>query len=261
MGRVPGDQQHDDYDDYDDSDEKPRKDAMPSTGGAGEFRTKVLVVEDEEFTRTILTDSLIASGMRVRSAVSVAEALDVLLEFEPNAVVTDLHLGPGPDGVDLLERLNRDLPWVGQVVLTSHASVQVALGVNRRIPERAIYLVKSRITSLGDVEEAIFDSITRTTADEPSGEDFPDDRFELSASQGEVLRLMSEGLSNAAIAARRETTLRSTESLVARTFATLGLSNDPSTNARVLAVRMWLQGQVVIRDRTSTTPRTGSDQS
>ena len=232
---------------------------MPSTGGASEFRTKVLVVEDEEFTRTILTDSLIASGMRVRSAVSVAEALDVLLEFEPNAVVTDLHLGPGPDGGDLLERLNRDLPWVGQVVLTSHASVQVALGVNRRIPERAVYLVKSRITSLTEVEEAIFDSITRTTAEEPAVEDVPDDRFELSASQGEVLRLMSEGLSNAAIAARRETTLRSTESLVARTFATLGLSNDPSTNARVLAVRLWLQGQVVIRERTYTSARTGAD--
>jgi DNA-binding NarL/FixJ family response regulator len=163
--------------------------------------------------------------------------------------VTDLHLGPGPDGVDLLERLNRDLPWVGQVVLTSHASVQVALGINRRIPERAVYLVKSRIASLADVEEAIFDSITRTAADDSVAPDPVDGRFELSASQGEILRLMSEGLSNAAIAARRETTLRSTESLVARTFATLGLSNDPNVNARVLAVRMWLQGQVVVRDR------------
>jgi DNA-binding NarL/FixJ family response regulator len=151
--------------------------------------------------------------------------------------------------VDLLERLNRDLPWVGQVVLTSHASVQVALGINRRIPERAVYLVKSRIASLADVEEAIFDSITRTAADDSVAPDPVDGRFELSASQGEILRLMSEGLSNAAIAARRETTLRSTESLVARTFATLGLSNDPNVNARVLAVRMWLQGQVVVRDR------------
>ena len=123
---------------------------MPANEGASAFRTKVLVVEDEEFTRTILSDSLEASGMRVRSATSVAEALDVLLEFEPNAGVTDLHLGPGPDGVDLLERLGRDLPWVGQVVLTSHASVQVALGINRRIPERAVYLVKSRITSLAN---------------------------------------------------------------------------------------------------------------
>ncbi|NQW72863.1 MAG: response regulator transcription factor [Actinobacteria bacterium] len=213
------------------------------------FRTKVLIVEDEEFTRTILADSLAGSGMTVRSAISVAEALDILLEFEPNAVVTDLHLGPGPDGVDLLERLNRDLPWIGQVVLTSHTSVQVALGINRRIPERAVYLVKSRITSLADVEEAIFDSITRTSAADSASPEPAEGRFELSASQGEILRLMSEGLSNAAIAARRETTLRSTESLVARTFATLGLSNDPNVNARVLAVRMWLQGQVVVRER------------
>ena len=134
-------------------------------------------------------------------------------------------------------------------MLTSHTSVQVALGINRRIPERAVYLVKSRITSLADVEEAIFDSITRTSAEDSVAPDPADGRFELSASQGEILRLMSEGLSNSAIAARRETTLRSTESLVARTFATLGLSNDPNVNARVLAVRMWLQGQVIIRER------------
>ena len=99
------------------------------------------------------------------------------------------------------------------------------------------------------VGEAIFDSITRTSAADSASQEPAEGRFELSASQGEILRLMSEGLSNAAIAARRETTLRSTESLVARTFATLGLSNDPNVNARVLAVRMWLQGEVVIRER------------
>lgn len=228
---------------------RDRKGWTTVTEGVPGFRTKVLIVEDEEFTRTILADSLAASGMTVRAAISVAEALDILLEFEPNAVVTDLHLGPGPDGVDLLERLNRDLPWIGQVVLTSHTSVQVALGFNRRIPERAVYLVKSRITSLADVEDAIFDSITRTSAEDSPSPEPAEGRFELSASQGEILRLMSEGLSNSAIAAHRETTLRSTESLVARTFATLGLSNDPNVNARVLAVRMWLQGQVVVRER------------
>ena len=110
--------------------------------------------------------------------------------------------------------------------------------------------MKSRITSLADVEDAIFDSITRTSAEDSISLEPAEGRIELSASQGEILRLMSEGLSNAAIAARRETTLRSTESLVARTFATLGLSNDPNVNARVLAVRMWLQGQVVVRGRS-----------
>ncbi|CAB4876662.1 unannotated protein [freshwater metagenome] len=214
-----------------------------------EFSAKVVVVEDEEFTRTILTDSLTAAGMIVRSAASVAEALDVLLDFEPHAVVTDLHLGPGPDGADLLDRLDRDLPWVGQVVLSSHASAQAALGSERRIPERAVYLVKSRITSLSEVQQAITDSITRTTTGGHLRGDDDDDRIELSSSQGDVLRLIAEGLSNAAIAARRETTLRSTESLVARTFATLGLSSDPNVNARVLAVRMWQQGRIVIRER------------
>jgi len=35
--------------------------------------------------------------------------------------------------------------------------------------------------------------------------------------------------------------------LVQRTFASMGIKNDEDFNPRVLAVRMWQQGKVVIR--------------
>ena len=54
-------------------------------------------------------------------------------------------------------------------------------------------------------------------------------------------------LSNAAIARKRETSLRATETLVQRTFASLGIKSDEDFNPRVLAVRMWQQGKVVVK--------------
>jgi CheY-like chemotaxis protein len=65
---------------------------------------KVLLVEDESFTRSIVTESLNNAGIDVKGVGSVSEALKVLEEFEPNVVLTDLELGPGPDGADLLKQ-------------------------------------------------------------------------------------------------------------------------------------------------------------
>lgn len=45
----------------------------------------------------------------------------------------------------------------------------------------------------------------------------------------------------------RGTTLRATESLVHRTFAALGIEQDKRMNARVLAVRLWQQGKVIVK--------------
>ena len=56
---------------------------------------RVLLVEDEDFTRTMVGEMLSASGITVRPVASVAEALNVIDEFDPNVVLTDLDLGDG----------------------------------------------------------------------------------------------------------------------------------------------------------------------
>ena len=56
-----------------------------------------------------------------------------------------------------------------------------------------------------------------------------------------------EDLTCSAIAARRGTSLRATETLVQRTFATLGLKSDDEYNPRILAVRMWQEDKIVLR--------------
>jgi DNA-binding NarL/FixJ family response regulator len=208
------------------------------------FRWKVLLVEDEEFTRGLLTNSLEKSGVEVQSCPSVSLALTLLQEFEPHVVITDLDLGPGPSGVHLLERVAQQTPWVGMAILSAHASPELAVRDGYRIPEGTVYAVKSAIASAEDLVALVQAAVERRVVRES---DEIGDKIIVSQVHGEILRMIAEGLSNAAIARERNTSIRAAEGMVQRTFVALGIGSDADHNARVLAVRMWQQGKVIIR--------------
>lgn len=208
------------------------------------FHWKVLLVEDEEFTRSLLTNSLEKSSVEVRSCPSVSLALTLLEEFEPHVVITDLDLGPGPSGVHLLERVAQQTPWVGMAILSAHASPELAVRDGYRIPEGTVYAVKSKIASSEDLVALVQAAVERRVVRES---DDVSDKIVLTQVHGEVLRMIAEGLSNTAIARERNTSLRAAEGMVQRTFVALGLGSDADRNARVLAVRMWQQGKVIIQ--------------
>jgi DNA-binding NarL/FixJ family response regulator len=167
-------------------------------------------------------------------------------DFDPHVVVSDLDLGPGPDGADLLFTVEQTRPWTGMVVLTAHASPELALHGASRIPESATYLVKSQISSTDYLRTAIEESIVHPGAINMIKRN-SEDQYVVSASQGEILRMIADGLSNAAIARERDVTLRAAEALIQRTFAALGVKGDPDVNSRVIAVRLWQQGKVVVK--------------
>ena len=207
---------------------------------------KVLLVEDEEFTRVLIRESLVKIGMTVVDVASVQDALAVMDSFDPHVVLSDLDLGPGPDGADLLYKVEQTRPWTGMVVLTAHASPELALHGASRIPESATYLVKSQISSTEYLKTAIEESIVHPGAINMMKKN-SEDQFVVSGSQGEILKMIADGLSNAAIAREREVTLRAAEALIQRTFAALGIKGDPDMNSRVIAVRLWQQGKVVVK--------------
>jgi len=207
---------------------------------------KVLLVEDEEFTRILIRDALTNIGMSVMAVASVNHALAEIDEFDPNVVVTDLDLGPGPDGADLLNKIEEERPWTGMVVLTAHASPELAVHGGRSIPEGATYLVKSQISSASSLKAAIEESIAHPGLN-PKAVKNSDDQYIVSSMQGEILRMIADGLSNAAIAREKNVTLRAAEALVQRTFTALGVKGNPDVNSRVVAVRMWQQGKVVVK--------------
>ena len=211
------------------------------------FRARVLVAEDEEFTLNLLREVLEGANFQVEAVKSVAEAIQRVASFDPHAVVTDLNFGvAGPSGADLLQFIEKEHPWVGKVVLTSHASPALAIPNGVAIPEGVTYLVKSELGAISDLVGAVEDSISHSTTHHARPE-MENDRIVISSTQGEILLLLAEGYTNAAIARKRGTSLRATETLVQRTFASLGIKSDEDFNPRVLAVRMWQQGKVVVK--------------
>ena len=207
---------------------------------------RVLLVEDEDFTRTVVWEMLSASGIKVHPVRSVAEAISTIEDFNPHVVVTDLDLGHGPDGADLLTKVAQERPWTGMVVMTAHASPELAINDASRIPENAGYIVKSELHSIQNLITVIEESIVMP-GNFPSAISASGEKITITSNQAEVLRMIADGLSNTSIAEKRGITLRAAEALVQRTFAALEVNGDSSINPRVVAAKMWHQGKVIVK--------------
>ncbi|HEU4368907.1 MAG TPA: response regulator [Methylomirabilota bacterium] len=101
--------------------------------GGGERRAldgvRVLLVEDTDDTRELLTFVLEQCAAVVTAAASATEALDAFLRDRPQIVVTDLAM-PGHDGYWLLRQVRAhatDVPAVALTAFTEHYSREQAL--------------------------------------------------------------------------------------------------------------------------------------
>jgi DNA-binding NarL/FixJ family response regulator len=207
---------------------------------------RVLLVEDDDFTRNVVREMLVASEIEVENVSSVAQAIESLDTFDPHVVVTDLDLGHGPDGADLLTKISEERPWIGMVIMTAHASPELAINDASRIPEHAGYIVKSELNSIQNLITLIEESIVMP-GNFKGTDAGSDEKITITSTQAEILRMIADGLSNTSISESRGISLRAAEALVQRTFAALGVNGDPSINPRVVAVRMWQQGKVVVK--------------
>jgi DNA-binding NarL/FixJ family response regulator len=208
------------------------------------FSGRVLLVEDEDFTRTLVADGLNLLGVETLSVNSSAAAMEALKTFDPNVVICDLNLGAGPSGAALLGRLSEEQPWLGLIALTSQASPELAIHDGRSLPETAVYVVKSQLNSVADLLPLAAAAIENITTPTP---EIRRDQIMINRSQGEILRLMSEGYSNSGIAEERGVSVHAAESQVKRLFQALGIEKDNKMNQRVMAVRLWQQGKVFVQ--------------
>ncbi|GAA0578099.1 hypothetical protein GCM10009416_15830 [Craurococcus roseus] len=85
---------------------------------------QVLLVEDERLLRESAAALLRDAGFTVTEAASAEEALALVASDPgrpaPAVVVTDLHLGPGMDGLAFGQHARRHWPEVGIVYATGH---------------------------------------------------------------------------------------------------------------------------------------------
>ena len=126
------------FDDYLGETVRPRPDGgSPERGAAGiskkeddGMKTRVLVVDDEESSRSGLVLMLTTIGYEVESAADGEEAIERARAFRPAVVIADLVM-PGVDGLGVLKAVRSELPHTVVILLTGHASIESAVAAMR----------------------------------------------------------------------------------------------------------------------------------
>lgn len=201
-------------------------------------RRRVILVEDEAMSRTLLGNVLTSAGFEVESCASTHEAMSAFKWFDPDALVTDIDLGSGPSGLDLVVAMAKIAPYLGVVILSNYTITpdyrHAALG-------RAAYIHKQSLTDsqilVDALEEILHDRSDRLALSSTSGTRLS----VLTPPQVQVLRMVAEGLNNDEIARRRQTSLKSVENMFTRIIAALGIEAGATGNARVLATRIYIE--------------------
>ncbi len=98
----------------------------------GQRKPKILIVDDEERFRKTLSKLLVVKGFEVEQASSGKEAIEIVKNNDSlDIVLLDIRM-PGIDGVDTLAALKKINPLLEVIVLTGHASVDVAVEIMQR---------------------------------------------------------------------------------------------------------------------------------
>lgn len=199
----------------------------------------VLIVENESLTRTLLSDLLTSAGFRVVGAVSGGKAaLALFRKSAPDVLILDIDLGEGPTGLEVANAARKIAPDVGIAFLTSMTDIRTISPNQPAMPEASVYLYKADVFNTEQLITAIqsafelAQSNARKAAKAAAliSEPLTDLQFEL-------MRLVSLGKSNSAIAALKFTTVKSTENAISRLAKKLKIPSDDASNQRVLIAR------------------------
>lgn len=106
---------------------------------------RVLVVDDSPMDRR-LSGSLLKkrAGMEPMYAENGVEALQMIAKSMPEIVLTDLQM-PEMDGLELVEAIRRDHPYLPVILMTAHGSEEIAVQALRR--GAASYVAKRNLAA------------------------------------------------------------------------------------------------------------------
>jgi CheY-like chemotaxis protein len=106
---------------------------------------RVLVVDDSPMDRR-LSGSLLKkrAGMEPSYAENGLEALEAIARVKPDIVVTDLQM-PEMDGLELVEAIRREHPYLPVILMTAHGSEEIAVQALRR--GAASYVAKRNLAA------------------------------------------------------------------------------------------------------------------
>jgi DNA-binding NtrC family response regulator len=101
-----------------------------SFGNERSVPVTVLIVDDEDATRSLCRDVAAESGLRTKLAATTEQALDILDQSPIEIVITDLKV-PQLGGIELLKRVKETYPQAAVMVLTQYGTIESAVEATR----------------------------------------------------------------------------------------------------------------------------------
>ncbi|BDT89678.1 LuxR C-terminal-related transcriptional regulator [Nocardia cyriacigeorgica] len=217
-----------------------------STAAAQPDSLRVVIAEDSAILRDGLAGLLTERGHQVVAMVGDATNLsDVVAEHAPDVAVVDVRMPPTftDEGLLAAIELRRKFPLTGVLVFSQWVETRYATELLAGGANGVGYLLKDRVADVREFMEALDRVATGGTALDPevvsqlmgaSRQQQALDR--LTPREGEVLELMAQGLTNAAIARSLTVTERAVEKHIGNIFTKLDLPPSETHHRRVMAV-------------------------
>ncbi|GLY78777.1 LuxR C-terminal-related transcriptional regulator [Actinoallomurus iriomotensis] len=209
---------------------------------------RIVIADDAAILRDGLAHLLAARGHEVVAGVGDADALRAAVaEHRPDAAVIDIRMPPThtDEGLRAAIELRRDHPGMGLLLFSQYIETRFATDLLAGSPAGVGYLLKERVGDIDDFVDALHRVASGGTALDPEVVGHL-----LNAGHGgvrsltprerEVLGLMAEGRTNAAIAKTLVVSDRAVEKHIANIFLKLDLPPSGDDHRRVLAVLRYL---------------------
>jgi DNA-binding NarL/FixJ family response regulator len=212
---------------------------------------RVVVAEDSVLLREGVVRLLQEAGHEVvGQAGDHDELMRKVRAHKPDLAVVDVRMPPSQtdEGLRAAKVIRSELPAVGVLVLSGYVEPAYAQELLAENAEGIGYLLKDRVSDVGAFADAVERVGAGGSALDPevvsvlmgrSREDDPLD--ELTPREREVLGLMAEGRTNAAIAGQLVISERAVEKHVTSIFSKLGFTASTEDHRRVLAVLRFLE--------------------
>jgi DNA-binding NarL/FixJ family response regulator len=214
---------------------------------------RVVLAEDLALLRDGLIRLLEANDFEVVEAVDNGPSLlRALTTHKPEVAVVDVRLPPTftDEGLRAAIEARRQVPGLPVLVLSQYVEQLYARELLADRSGGVGYLLKDRVFNVEQFVQAVRQVAAGGTAMDPEvvaqlltrRSALDDPLTALTPREREVLSLMAEGRSNAAIAARMFVTEKAVSKHTNSIFMRLGLPQSEDDNRRVLAVLAYLNG-------------------
>jgi DNA-binding NarL/FixJ family response regulator len=226
---------------------------------------KIAIVEDEPLFRGLLENHLRRHpGLEVVGAYADGmSALASLPDIGPDVVTLDIELPGRMDGIDVGLALRQRLPRLGIVILSNHADPRFLGALPREATSGWSYLLKKSVSDIETLDRAVEGAangavmldptVVAAMRPKPGGP-----LARLTPRQREIVDLLAQGLTNAAIAERLVLAEKSVENQLTAIYGELGIDRrglDPTVHPRVSAVLTYLrESRVATRSSGGTKP-------